>query len=169
MDQLDTARELIKRVAWNGTQLVLPVDVLVADIIDSNANMRAVAVEHIPPGMKIVDIGAHTASMFQEKLNQCNAIFWNGPMGVYEVPLFSLGTKSMAHAIAGLGATSIIAGGSTADIVDNLNLSDKIDFVSTGGGASLEFLSGTKLPGVEALPDIGQVQTGMSKVSARGA
>lgn len=153
LDQLDTASELMKRVAGNGTRLILPVDVVVAEDIHASDDMQTVSVENIPPNMKVMDIGTQTASIFQEKLRQCRTVFWNGPMGIYEIPLFATGTKGIANYIADLEATTIIAGGSTAEIADDLKLSGRIGFVSTGGGASLEFLSGATLPGVEMLPD----------------
>lgn len=151
VDQQGTARELLDRVAGNGTKLILPVDVVVASDTDVVDGMQTVSVENIPSNMKIVDIGARTAGVFQEELNRCRTVFWNGPMGVYEVPLFATGTRGLANHVADLEAATIIAGGSTAAIVDDLGLSGKMGFVSTGGGASLQFLSGATLPGTEIL------------------
>lgn len=92
---------------------------------------------------------------FQEQLKDCRTVFWNGPMGIYEVPQYAAGTKAMAQTLAGLKASTVIGGGSTADVVAELGLESKMTFVSTGGGASLSLLSGEKLPGVEALMDKG--------------
>jgi phosphoglycerate kinase len=151
--ELDTASTLMKKVAGNGTKLLLPIDVVVAEDNDASADMQTVSVENIPPNMKIVDIGTQTVRIFQERLHDCHTIFWNGPMGIYEIPLFATGTKGIANYLADLEATTIVAGGSTAEVVDDLKLANRMTFVSTGGGASLEFLSGVPLPGVKVLPD----------------
>jgi phosphoglycerate kinase len=101
-----------------------------------------------------MDIGDTTARLFSENLGQCKTIVWNGPMGVFEMPRFSLGTRTVAEAIAGLAdVTSVVGGGSTAEVVEELGLMDRMTHVSTGGGASLEFLEGKELPGIAALPD----------------
>jgi phosphoglycerate kinase len=154
LDQVDTAGSLMEKMAGAGVRFSLPVDVVVAESIDPNANMETVSTENVPSSMKIVDIGPRTMRDFQEKLRDCRTILWNGPMGIYEVPLFATGTKGIANYLAELKATTIVAGGSTADVVDDLALTDKITFVSTGGGAALEFLAGASLPGMEALPDV---------------
>ncbi|TFG46132.1 MAG: phosphoglycerate kinase, partial [Dehalococcoidia bacterium] len=110
-----------------------------------------VPVEKIPPLGRIVDIGLLTINLFTKELERCRTVFWNGPMGIYEMPQFSEGTKAMAEVIGRLHATTIIGGGSTAEIVAELKMADKMSFVSTGGGSSMLFLSSEKLPGVEAL------------------
>jgi phosphoglycerate kinase len=112
-----------------------------------------VDVTDIPRDKRIVDIGALSISNFTKVLEKCRTVFWNGPMGIYEIIKFSEGTREMASIIAGLNATTIIGGGSTAEIVTEMKLAEKMTFVSTGGGASLRFLSGKTLPGVEALLD----------------
>ncbi|MDP2730702.1 MAG: phosphoglycerate kinase [Dehalococcoidales bacterium] len=152
-DRLDTAIELVGKAADNGVTLFLPVDVVVADEISAGAESRVVSIENIPPRQKIVDIGKQTIDRFSEELRKCKTVFWNGPMGIYEIPGFAEGTQAMAKLLAELDATTVIGGGSTAEIVTNLGLTDKMSFVSTGGGASLNFLGGSKLPGVEALLD----------------
>jgi len=153
LEEVDTARLLMEKMGSTETRLTLPVDLVVAESIDSEANMETVSTEKIPPNMKIVDIGPRTMRDFQEKLQDCRTILWNGPMGIYEVPLFATGTKGIANYLAELKATTIVAGGSTADVIDDLALADKITFVSTGGGAALEYLAGASLPGMEALPE----------------
>jgi len=100
-----------------------------------------------------VDIGPEATQSFRESLLKCQTVFWNGPMGIYELPQFAEGTKALASVLAKLEATTVIGGGSTADAVTHMGLTDSMTFVSTGGGASLEFLSGQTLPGIEALPD----------------
>ena len=99
----------------------------------------------------VVDIGPKTVALFTATLNKCKTVFWNGPMGVYEIPQFARGSIAMAQLLAGLKASTVIGGGSTADMVYDMKLADKMTFVSTGGGASMSFLSGEVLPGVEAL------------------
>ena len=146
--RLSLLREKAER---NGVRLLLPVDVIVAYEINDKTEIRTVIPENIPPNMSIVDIGPQTIENFSLVLKQCRTIFWNGPMGVYEVPQFAEGTKSMARLLAGLDATTIIGGGSTAEVLTEMKLSDKMSFVSTGGGASLRFLGGKTLPGVEVI------------------
>ena len=152
-DNLDTARSIMAKAARKGVKIVLPEDVLVAREASTDAEAQNVAVTDIPRDSKIVDIGALTITSFTRGLEKCRTVFWNGPMGIYEVARFAEGTKVMARVLAGLNATTIIGGGSTAEIVMEMKLADKMSFVSTGGGASLLFLSGQKLPGVEVLMD----------------
>ncbi len=152
-DSIDTAARLIKKAAINGVQLILPDDVIVTKKISNRAKMESVAVEAIPPTKRIVDIGAITISNFTKELEKCRTVFWNGPMGIYEIAQFSEGTRAMANIIANLNATTIVGGGSTAEIITEMKLAEKMTFVSTGGGASLRFLSGKTLPGVEVLLD----------------
>jgi phosphoglycerate kinase len=154
-DKLDFAAKLMNEVANNGVHLMLPVDVVIADTISTEAKVKTVSVEDIEPGWKIVDIGPRTISNFSEELKRCKTIFWNGPMGIYEIPQFAHGTQAMARLLASLKATTIIGGGSTAEVVTEMKLANKMTFISTGGGASLRFLGGETLPGVEALLDRG--------------
>ncbi len=134
-------------------RFVLPSDVLVADKADSAAKTTVVSIDKIPKDMMIVDIGPKTTQNFISELRRCKTVFWNGPMGIYEIPQFAQGTKDLANALAGLKATTVIGGGSTADVVMGLGLAEKMTYVSTGGGASLNFLGGEKLPGIEVLPE----------------
>ncbi|MFC2013022.1 phosphoglycerate kinase [Chloroflexota bacterium] len=152
-DMLDLTATLVEDSVDGDVELLLPVDVVVADDISAGAAARTVTVENIPPQSKIVDIGPQTAVNFTEVLKKCRTVFWNGPMGVYEIPQFSRGTRSMVELLASLGAATVLGGGSTAEAVTGMGLADKMTFISTGGGASLEFLGGLTLPGVAALPD----------------
>jgi phosphoglycerate kinase len=150
-DKLDFAAKLMRDAAARGVHLLLPVDVLISDKVSAEAKIKLVPVEKIEPGWGIVDIGLQTINNFSEELRRCKTVFWNGPMGIYEIPKFAQGTQAMANLLAGLKATTIVGGGSTAEAVAEMKLGDKMSFVSTGGGASLRFLGGEKLPGVEVL------------------
>lgn len=150
-DSLDTARELIER---GGNRLVLPVDVTVADRFDADAFSQVVPVAGVPPRWRILDIGPRTLELFQERLVGARTVVWNGPMGVFEFAKFAQGTEAVARMLAALPeATTIIGGGDSAAAVKRAGLADKMSHISTGGGASLEFLEGKTLPGVEALLD----------------
>ena len=148
---LGAAFDLIKNVESHNVRLLLPVDVAVAEEISPGAKAEVVPVEKIPSHMRILDIGPKTIEAFRQELEKSQTVFWNGPMGLYEMPQFARGTKTMADLLATIKATTIIGGGSTAEVVIEMKLADKMSFVSTGGGASLRFLGGRKLPGVEAL------------------
>jgi len=154
-DKLDVAGKLIEEADRRGVRLLLPVDMVIADRLGAEAKLETVAIEKIPPDWRIVDIGPLTIKDFAAELEKSKTIFWNGPMGVYEIPRFAQGTQAIARLLAGLDATTIIGGGSTAEVVIEMGLADKMTFVSTGGGASLRFLGGETLPGVEALLDKG--------------
>jgi phosphoglycerate kinase len=150
-DKLDLAAKLMQRAAERKLPLILPLDVVAATEVSAEADYKVAAAEEIPPQWHIVDVGPKTIESFSQKLRGCRTIFWNGPMGVCEIARFAKGTQAMAKLLAELKATTIIGGGSTAELVTAMKLADKMTFVSTGGGASLRFLSGEKLPGVEAL------------------
>jgi len=152
-DKLDIAAGLMEKASRCGVHLLLPVDVVIAGKISPEATVETVSIENIPQDRVIVDIGPKTIGGFQAALLKCKTVFWNGPMGIYEIPQFAEGTKTLAGVLANLMAKTVIGGGSTADAVADMGLVDKMTFVSTGGGASLEFLSGKTLPGVETLPD----------------
>ncbi len=149
--KLELAAKLMAKAKEHNIRLLLPRDVIVTGDLTPEARGICVPVEKIPPLGRIVDIGLLTISLFTRELERCRTVFWNGPMGIYEMPQFAEGTKTMADVISRLHATTIIGGGSTAEIVSELKLADKMSFVSTGGGSSMLFLSGEKLPGVEAL------------------
>ena len=152
-DMLGTVARLIEESKKERTRLLLPVDVMVADELDDRAEIGVVPVKSIPVNQRIVDMGPQTLNNFSRELRGSRTVFWNGPVGVYEIPQFARGTQEMARLVAGLNAVTIIGGGSTADVVNEMGLTDDMTFVSTGGGASLEFLSGETLPGVAALRD----------------
>ncbi len=153
-EMLDTAASLMGKAGKSGAQLLLPVDVVVADELNEEAKIEVVPVEKIAREKRIVDMGPQTISNFSQELRNCQTVFWNGPVGIFEIPRFAQGTQEIAQLLANLKATTVIGGGSTAEVVNEMGLADKMSFVSTGGGASLEFLSGEKLPGVEALQNL---------------
>lgn len=150
-DKLDFTTKLMADATKRGVSLLLPVDVVVADESTAKAKAKVVLIENIPSHLRIVDIGPQTIKNFEKELWKCKTVFWNGPMGIYEIPQFARGTQAMARLLASLDATTIIGGGSTAEVVTEMKLTDKMTFVSTGGGASLRFLAGEALPGLEAL------------------
>ena len=154
-DRLDFAREVMERADKANIQVHLPQDLVVADQFDPDApNVRTVAADEVPDGWFIMDVGDATAREFSQRLARCKTIIWNGPLGVLEMPRFSQGTRLVANAIAGLvDVTTVVGGGSTAEAIEELGLMDRMTHVSTGGGASLEFMEGKELPGIAALPD----------------
>ncbi|MFC2036494.1 phosphoglycerate kinase [Chloroflexota bacterium] len=148
---LGIARGLLERA---GNKLVLPVDVTIADRFDADAFSQVVTVSAVPPGWRILDIGPRTLEIFAEQLMGARTVVWNGPMGVFEFPKFAMGTEAVARMLAALPeATTIIGGGDSAAAVKRTDVADKMSHISTGGGASLEFLEGRTLPGVAALLD----------------
>jgi phosphoglycerate kinase len=150
-DRIQTAADLITKTQTNNISLILPLDVVITNDISDKGSYQVVTIDKVPKDMKIVDIGPKTIESFTATLKKCKTVFWNGPMGVYEIPQFAKGSIAMAQLLAGLKASTVIGGGSTADMVYDMKLADKMTFVSTGGGASMSFLSGEVLPGVEAL------------------
>lgn len=149
-EYLDEARRLMEKA---GDRLVLPVDVVVADQMSEDANTRAVEVDRIPEGWMGLDISLGTVGLFRGYIANARTIFWNGPMGVFEMEPFAKGTEGVARAVADSGATSIIGGGDSVAAVGKLGLEDSMSWISTGGGASLEYVEGRELPGVAVLPD----------------
>jgi phosphoglycerate kinase len=154
-DKLDLARQIIQDAKKRNVRLLLPLDHVVADRIDLNAVTRTIdATQPIPPNQMGLDIGPKSVEEFSEAISTARTIIWNGPMGVFEVSPFAKGTFKIAHAIAeNAAAISIVGGGDSVAAVHAAGVADKITHISTGGGASLEFLEGKKLPGVEALTD----------------
>lgn len=154
-DRLDFARAVIARAARHGIALHLPTDVVAASEFAAHPVESQVFPAHaVPDGWHIMDIGGATARAYAATLADCRTIIWNGPMGVFEMERFKDGTRAVANAIAGLpGVATVVGGGSTAEAMESLGLADKMTHVSTGGGASLEYLGGKELPGLAALPD----------------
>ena len=149
-DSLPMAREILDQA---GDKLMLPVDVVIADAFAADAETRTVTVEAVPAGWRILDIGPRTVGLFEDRISSARTVVWNGPMGVFEFPKFAAGTIALAATLAKTQATTIVGGGDSAAAVREAGLADKMTFVSTGGGASLEFLEGKMLPGVAALDD----------------
>ncbi|MBI4289076.1 MAG: phosphoglycerate kinase [Chloroflexi bacterium] len=146
------AKDVIEKCKARGVRLLLPEDVVVADKLEATAKAQTAPVDKIPASAKIGDIGPKSIAAYSRELGKCKTVVWNGPLGIFELKPFAAGTQAVARVLAGLkGATTVVGGGSTAEAIDSLGLADKMTHVSTGGGASLEFLEGKKLPGVEAL------------------
>jgi phosphoglycerate kinase len=154
--KLDLARDLVAKVRQRDLQLLLPVDVVIADRFAADANSKFVSIDDVPTGWRILDIGPETIKAFRAALVDAQTIVWNGTLGVAEMPAFAKGTAATIDILAqrtAAGATTIIGGGDSAAAVEQAHASDKMTHVSTGGGASLEFLEGRVLPGVAALQD----------------
>ena len=154
-DKLELARTLLEEAKKRKLTFLLPVDHVAAAKIEPNAVVQQIGEgQPIPSNLMALDIGPETIELFSEEISRARTIVWNGPMGVFEVPAFSKGTYKIAQAVAdNVGATSIVGGGDSVSAVRAAGVADKITHISTGGGASLEFLEGKKLPGVEALTD----------------
>ena len=157
-DRIDMAMTVLDQAKSRRVELVLPQDCLVSTATDGSAPSRVVPVAKIGPEEIGVDIGPATVRLFTEVLRDARSVVWNGPMGIFEVPAFAEGTLGVARAIASLGrrAFTVVGGGDSVAAVQQAGLADKFAHVSTGGGASLEFLEGKELPGVAALDDAGQ-------------
>ena len=154
-DRLEFARQIMERAKKSKTEVHLPDYVVIANEFKPDpSDIDVMHVGDVPDGWYIMDIAPSAAQEFSETLRKCKTIIWNGPMGVFEMPKFSKGTPTVAEAIAKLqNVTSVVGGGSTAEAIEELGLMDKMTHVSTGGGASLEFLEGKELPGIAALPE----------------
>lgn len=154
-DRIPVAQELLRADDKSDYDMLLPVDVVVAEAFSAEADHKVVEADQIPPTWRIMDIGPRTAAAYERALERAKTVVWNGPMGVNEWAPFAQGTARIARAIAALdGATTVVGGGSTAEAVNDLGLDGKMSHVSTGGGASLELLGGRTLPGVAALMDV---------------
>jgi phosphoglycerate kinase len=149
-DAIPAAERLLRTLA---SSLLLPVDVVVAERVEAGSPTRVVESHQVPADWSAVDIGPRTRQLFAEALRRAQTVVWNGPMGVFEIPDFSEGTRAMADAIAAVEGMTVVGGGDSAAAVAQMGLADRFRHVSTGGGASLEFLEGKLLPGVEALQD----------------
>jgi len=150
-DKVDLAKKLLQEAEEWKMPFLLPIDAVVAEEIKAGVPTRVVPITNIPSGSHIVDIGPKSIELFCNELKKCHTIMWNGPMGIYEIPQFAQGTRSIASFLSTLNATTIIGGGSSAEVVQAMGLTDKMTHVSTGGGASLRFLEGATLPGVKVL------------------
>jgi phosphoglycerate kinase len=149
-DYLEQARRLMGEA---DERLILPVDVVVAEAMEEDADSETVPVDAVPSGMMGLDIGHDTVALFERHISGARTIFWNGPMGVFEIDAFAKGTEGVAKAVAGSDATSVVGGGDSVAAVNKLGLEDEMGHISTGGGASLEYVEGKGLPGVAVLPD----------------
>jgi len=153
VDKIELARDIFKKAEEKKVKLLIPVDNVVADKYDENANFQTINSDNIPDGWMGLDIGPKTAELFAEAISSAGTVIWNGPMGVSEWANFANGTIAVAKAVAESGAISIIGGGDSAAAVIKLGFADKMTHISTGGGASLEFLEGIELPGIACLND----------------
>jgi phosphoglycerate kinase len=151
-DRIETARRIVESARHQGTQIVLPVDAVVADGVDSPSG-RAVGIREIPAAQMGLDIGPRTVDRFREALKSARTIVWNGPLGVFERDPFAAGTLAVARAVAEASAFTVVGGGDTVSAIRRAGVEAKIGYISTAGGAFLEFLEGRTLPGVEALTD----------------
>ncbi|MCI8340943.1 MAG: phosphoglycerate kinase [Eggerthellaceae bacterium] len=151
-DWVDAARDMLAKAETKGVKMLLPVDVVVADAFANDARTEVVAASAMPEGMMGLDIGPETAQLYASAIADAASVFWNGPMGVFEMPSFEAGTKAVADAVAANeAADTIIGGGDSVAAVNKFDLAEKMTFISTGGGASMELVQGEALPGVEAL------------------
>lgn len=152
-DKIDLAKKLIAQAADEGKKLLLPVDVNVAETFSNDAAHKVVPADAVPEDWMILDIGTKSQELFARELEPMKLIVWNGPMGVFEMENFAKGTEAVARAVAHSQAVSIVGGGDSVSAVNKTGLANEISHISTGGGASLEYLEGKKLPGIESLSD----------------
>jgi phosphoglycerate kinase len=154
-DRLDSVREALKKAEDRGIPVVLPEDVVAAPAAEAGARKETVPADRVPKGLRGLDVGPRTVEEFTRVLADARTVFWNGPMGVFELEPFSLGTRGVAQAVASIDAFTVVGGGDSVAAIRRLGFEDSIDHLSTGGGASLEFLEGKTLPGVAALMEDG--------------
>ena len=156
-EKLDYCRDMMKKAEEKGVKLLLPVDTVIAkefpNPIDGPVEVETVAADAIPEGFMGLDIGEKTRELFAEAAKTAKTVVWNGPMGVFENPILAKGTIAVAEALAASEAVTIVGGGDSAAACEQLGYADKITHISTGGGASLEFLEGLELPGIACLQD----------------
>jgi len=153
-DKIDLAKQFMAKAEEKGVKFYMPVDAVVADEFSESANQKVVSIDEIPSDWQALDIGPKTQQLYKEVVNQSKLVIWNGPMGVFEMDAFAGGTKAVADALAEAKDTySVIGGGDSAAAVEKFGLAEKMSHISTGGGASLEFMEGKELPGVVALND----------------
>lgn len=152
-ERLDYAKEMLEKANAMGVKLLLPVDTAIGNEFKADCEMKVVDIDKMPAGWMGMDIGPKTIDIFSDAIKNAVTVVWNGPMGVFEFDAFAVGTKAMAKALAESNATTIVGGGDSAAAVEKLGFADKMTHISTGGGASLEFLEGLELPGVACLLD----------------
>lgn len=152
-DQVELAKQILAKADSQGKKFLLPIDVVVTDNLDNPGDARTIMATEVTDDDIIVDVGPKTVAQLDEIINPDGSVIWNGPVGISETPAFAIGTKAVADHIIASAVYSLVGGGDTLSYVDNAGLHDKFSFVSTGGGASMDLLSGKKLPGVEALLD----------------
>ncbi len=151
-DQVDTARRILEHATERGVEVMLPLDVVVAEDVDAGRG-TTVSISEVPAGSAIFDIGSETRRAFFRAILEAKTVFWNGPLGVAEKPTFAVGTRRVAEAVAMADGYTVIGGGDSIAALEQIGLADQIDHVSTGGGASLEFVEGRTLPGIAMVPD----------------
>ena len=151
LDKLDLAKELMAKAEAKGVKLMLPVDTRIGKEFKADTESKVVGYKEIPEGWEGFDIGDETIKMYVEELSKAKTVIWNGPVGLFEFDQFAVGTNSLAKALGDSDAVTIIGGGDSAAAIEKLGIADKFSHISTGGGASLEFLEGKKLPGIECL------------------
>ena len=150
-EKLHTAKRILERAETRGIPIHLPVDHVIAEACETAATPKTTDSINIPDGMMALDIGPQTVKEFSSVVADAKTIFWNGPMGVYEIPAFASGTKQMAGAVANSPGFSVVGGGDSVAAINDAGIASQIGHISTGGGASLEFIEGKKLPGIEVL------------------
>ncbi len=154
LDKLDLAKEVMEKAKAKGVKFMLPIDTKIGKEFDPNTESKTVKYTEIPDGWEGFDIGEETIKMYAEELKNAKTVVWNGPLGLFEFEQFAIGTNKIAETLANIDAVKIIGGGDSAAAVEKAGLAEKFTHISTGGGASLEFLEGKKLPGIEALQDL---------------
>lgn len=152
-ERVELAASLIQRAKDQSVEFLLPVDIVIADAFAPDANTRVVDIAGIPADWQGLDIGPKTRELFAQKIKSAATVIWNGPMGVFEMETFAEGTRAIAKALSECNAITIIGGGDSAAAVEQMGFADKMTHVSTGGGASLEFMEGKELPGIAVLQD----------------
>ena len=152
-EKIDYCKNMLAKAEESGVKLLLPVDVVVADKFAADAESKVVAADAIPAGWMGLDIGPETQKLFGEAVKNAGTVIWNGPMGVFEFPKFAKGTEAVAAAMAECKGVTVVGGGDSASAIEKMGYADKVTHVSTGGGASLEFMEGKELPGVACLLD----------------
>ena len=152
-DKINLAMELMEKAKEKGVKFVLPVDNKIGREFKADTESKIVSSDAIPDGWEGLDIGPETVKLYEEELKNAKTIVWNGPLGVFEFEKFAVGTNEIAKALGSINAVKIIGGGDSASAVEKAGVAEKMTHISTGGGASLEFLEGKKLPGIEALEE----------------